>query len=136
LAVYPDNNDDFYLRSVFYSNEENGTLTFAGNVEEGATVQISHSTKERILDACNDSIKHSLSSFKGGKIETAICFSCTGRKAQLGTQISKEIDLLKSNQPDLQFFGFYSFGEFSPFHNDKPSFFHNGAFVTLLIGEE
>jgi len=121
LAVFEDDGKSFYLRSTAFpfTDTEKGSITFFGNVPEGATVQITHTTRDKIIEAAK-----------------AVCFSCSARKLVLGTRVKEEYQVLKSNFPDLPLAGFYTYGEIGPLNRDKPSRFHNMTFLSLLLGLE
>ena len=135
LAVFEsEESEKFYLRAPLASNMENGSLVFAGDLTLGAKVQISHTTRDRIIEASEKSISQSFASYEGKEPEVAICFSCSGRKQVLGTRTSEEYKLLKKVNPDLKVFGFYGYGEIAPLEKNSPSRFHNETFVSLLLG--
>jgi hypothetical protein len=135
LAVFEEeNSDSYYLRAPLASNPEEGTLIFAGDLSPNSKVQISHTTRDRIIEASKNSITQSFESYPGSDPEAAICFSCSGRKQVLGTRTSEEYNLLNSIKPDLKVFGFYGYGEIAPLIKGGPSRFHNESFVSLLLG--
>ncbi|NER08880.1 MAG: hypothetical protein F6K17_43360, partial [Okeania sp. SIO3C4] len=136
LAVFEsEGSEEFYLRAPIGSNMEDGTLVLAGDLALGAHVQISHTTRDWIIEASEKSIAQAFASYTGKEPEVAICFSCSGRKQVLGTRTSEEFKLLNTRNPDLKVFGFYSYGEIAPLHRDTPSRFHSETFVSLLLGE-
>lgn len=137
LAVFEnEESEKFYLRAPLASNMEDGSLVFAGDLALGAVVQISHTTRDRIIEASEKSVSQSFESYSGKAPEVAICFSCSGRKQVLGTRTSEEYSLLKKINPDLKIFGLYGYGEIAPLQNNSPSRFHNETFVSLLLGIE
>lgn len=137
LAVFEDEESDkFYLRAPLASNMEDGSLIFAGDLALGARVQISHTTRDRIIKASEKSISQSFESYSGKYPEVAICFSCSGRKQVLGTRTSEEYHLLKKVNPDLKVFGFYGYGEIAPLQKNSPSRYHNETFISLLLGSK
>ncbi len=135
LAVFEDETSDgYYLRAPLASNPEEGTLIFAGDLLSNSKVQISHTTRDRIIEASKNVIVQSFESYPGSQPELALCFSCSGRKQVLGTRTCEEYGLLNSLKPGLQVFGFYGYGEIAPLKKGGPSRFHNETFVSLLLG--
>ncbi len=135
LAVYEDESSDtFYLRAVLLADEEAGSLTFAGDIPISAKVQLTHTTRERVIDASEKSVSQSIAEYGGEHPEVALCFSCAGRKQVLGTRTSEEYALLKKFNPDLKVFGFYGYGEIAPIRDNSPVQFHNETFVSLILG--
>ncbi|MAG13642.1 MAG: hypothetical protein CMN78_03495 [Spirochaetales bacterium] len=138
LAVFEDVGESFYLAAVTHhaADAEKGSMTFGANIPEGAMVQISHTTRDKVIEAAEKSINSALTEYPGSKPSVAICFSCCGRKEILGTRVEEECQVLKGNFPDLPMTGFYSYGEIGPLNRGKHSRRHNYTFLTLLIGLE
>lgn len=138
LAVFEDDGESFYLRAAPFlaSDTEKGSMTFVAAVLEGATVQITHTTRDKIIEAAIKSVNSAIAEYPGSKPSAALCFSCCARKLVLGTRVDEEYQVLKSNFPDLPVAGFYTYGEIGPIKKDKPSRFHNETFLSLLIGLE
>lgn len=136
LAVYEHNEESFYLRALIALDLQKGSITFAATVPEGATVQITHATRDKIINAATKSVNSAISEYPGSKPSVAICFTCASRKQVLGTRVKEEYMVLKDNFPDLPIVGFYTYGEIGPLKKDRPSRFHNETFCNLLIGIE
>ncbi len=136
LAIFEEDQKSFYLRAPFIINEENGSLTFVGNVPQGSTVQITHSTRDKIVEATKTSVKSSVTAYPGKMPSAALCFSCASRKLVLGTRVEEEYDAFTAYFPDLPVAGFYTYGEIGPLGRDKPARFHNDTFFNLILGLE
>ena len=52
MAVYEDDGKSFYLRAPLfpYSDKDKGSVYFFSDVPEGATVQITHATRDKIIE--------------------------------------------------------------------------------------
>ncbi len=136
LAVFEEDTESFYLRSPISMDRETGSLTLVGNVPDGSTVQITHSTRDKIVEAAETSINSSVTEYPGSQPSAALCFSCAGRKRILGTRVEEEYHAFKSNFADLPVAGFYTYGEIGPLRRGKPARFHNTTFFNLVIGLE
>ena len=136
LAVYEEDKENFYLRAPIILDRENGSLTFVGNVPEGSTIQITHTTRDKIIEASKKAINSSVADYPGSNSAAALCFSCVARKQVLGTRVGEEYLAFKNNFPELPVIGFYTYGEMGPLGRDKPARFHNETFFNLLIGVE
>jgi len=136
LAVFEDDKKSFYLRSSLNLDREKGSLTFVGNVPQGSTIQMTHSTRDKIVDAAKTSVNSSMTDYPGTKPSAALCFSCASRKVVLGTRVKEEYDAFKRNFPDLPVLGFYTYGEIGPLGRDKHARFHNETFINLILGLE
>ncbi len=135
LAVFEQDRRRYYLRAPLQCDSAMGSISFAGDVPEGAVVQISQASRDSILAASKTSVQHALASYHGARPSVAICISCAARKQLLGTRTIEEYetvyDLLGNEIPVI---GFYAYGEISPLAVGEPSKFHNESFVTLLLG--
>ena len=136
LAVFEDDKESFYLRSPIIIDREAESLTFVGNVPQDSTIQITHSTRDKIIEAAKKSVNSSMTDYPGSNPTAALCFSCAARKQVLGTRVEEEYDAFKQNFPDLPVVGFYTYGEIGPLKKDNPTRFHNDTFVNLILGLE
>jgi hypothetical protein len=136
LAVYVGETENYYLRNPVYFNNEDGSISFMGDVPLNATVQITHVERDGIINATETSVAQAQRNYPGSKPALAICFSCAGRKLVLGTRAREEFQILQKNNLNLKVAGFYAYGEIAPLLPDTPSRFHNETFISLLIGDE
>ncbi len=138
LAVYEDEDSGFYIRSPMDYHESTGGVVFSTPIPQGASVQLTEATRGGLLEDMGLKLE-GLAAHSGPWVNTAAClvFSCATRKQILGTQTSKEIDLLRRKLPEsLPILGFYSYGEISPIPGLRRSSLHNCTMVALLFGEE
>lgn len=136
LAVFDEESDKFYLRSPSGIDHENGSITFVGNVLQGTSVCITHSTRDRIVDATKLSVKNAINDFPLEKPSLILCFSCSARKQVLGTRVNEEFDAFTMHFDDVPILGFYTYGEICPLKKDSSAKLHNETFVNVLIGVE
>ena len=136
LAVYEQGLDRFYLRVAKTADPETGTITFLGEVPEGAEVQITQAIRDQVLGGVNKSVETAIAGYSGQAPSIALMFSCTGRKLTLGTKTREEIARASASfdQP-LPMSGFYTFGEIGPASNHTRARYHNTTFVSLLMGD-
>jgi hypothetical protein len=134
LAVFEEDKENFYLRSTIVINRETGSMTFVGNIPQGSTVQITHSTRDKIVEAAKVSVKGSLTDHPVKNPSAALCFSCASRKQLLVTRVEEEYDAFKKDFPDVPVIGFYTYGEIGPLGRDKPARFYNNTFFNLTLG--
>lgn len=125
----------FTLRAPASIDDENGTVTFFGNVPQGSEVQLTHTTRSSIIDATSDAITQAEAAYPGTEPSGMLCISCTARKVVLGTRVTDEIETLQRRLPDLPLHGFYGYAELVPLGPGEPSRFHNETFVTVILGE-
>ncbi len=136
MAVYDQNNSFIYLRTALENNiGEDGSITFLGNIPENYRVKLTVVDRNSILDGVITAVENAKMKFpSGNKPSIAICFSCTARRAVLGSRTDEECSIVKSRLDENTIIcGFYTYGEFSPPEASMKSIFHNETFVCLLI---
>jgi len=136
LAVYENDEDHFVLRSGMYLDESRGSISFSGNVPEGATVQLTHAIRDNLIESVHKSVNSAITNYPGLKPSVALCFSCGGRNWILGTRTKEEYEVLKTYLPDLPVAGFYAAGEIGLTGIEKNCLIHTASFVCVLIGTE
>lgn len=137
LAVFDQASDEFYLRASNAWDREQGTILFMGDVPEGATVQITHTTCDDIIAATKTSIEKARSHYPGEQPAAIFLFSCAARRRLLGTRTCEEYELgQQSIGEDIPTIGFYTYGEISPLAPGGEAFYHQETLVTLLLGVE
>ncbi len=137
LTVLDVNETLYYMRapSGVY-DPEIGSVTFFGDIPEGAIVQISETTYDNILSASRTSMMQALQNYPGQEPAAALYFSCASRRQILGTRAHEEYALTQTCLTQaLPSCGFYTNGEISPLEKQGISYFHNETFITLLLGE-
>jgi hypothetical protein len=136
LAVFTEHSTNFYLRAPHEVHDlSQGIIKFAGDVPEGAIVQITEASRAEILAAAKTSMQQALDTYPGAEPSAALFFSCMGRRQLLGMQIQEEYQLVNSClSAPLPSCGFYTYGEISPFDLMGATEYHNETFVTLLFG--
>jgi len=136
LAVYENDEEYYVLRAGMYLDENRGSISFSGNVPEGATVQLTHATRDQVVESVHKSVNSALTKYPGSKPSVVLCFSCGGRNWILGTRTKEEYEVLKNYLPDLPVAGFYAAGEIGLSGKEKKCLIQNGSFVCLLMGLE
>lgn len=140
LAVYPNGEETHYMRAVLSSKEEDGSLTFAGDIPVGATVRMTEALAEGILAGSRESVDMAVEGLgRDHQADLAFVFSCAARKWVLGRQVEQEIDELMAGleaarMTATEVIGFYCFGEIAPVRDRETSWLHNETCVTVLVG--
>lgn len=136
LAVLAEGSDSFYLRAPLLYDEEEESIRFAGDIPNGALVQLSTAHREQMLEATKASAEEAKTEFRGEKPSIVLLVSCVARKLLLGTRSNEEVRLFKETFPDVPVFGFHSYGEIGSFYNDERPHFHNETIISLILGTE
>ena len=127
-------NGQVVYRAVLDINEENGSLVFAGHVEEKSKVRLSSAKGKEIIKYVGQSIKDALAKEKSFKPEIALAFPCCSRKQVLGDLVIEEIEAVYG-VAKVPIIGFFAYGEIGAFP-DGGNGFHNETFVTALLSEK
>jgi class 3 adenylate cyclase len=137
LAVHAGD-DGFYIRTPLSSDASDGTISFGGEVPQGAEVQLSEAVREHLLAETERALA-SLGTRPGEpaamlRPAAVLVFSCAARKQILGTRISLEVAAIERALPDVPVFGFYAGGEIAPLVAGGEPRLHNATMVTLVLG--
>jgi len=103
------------VRTILAVNEDEQSMTFAGDMPEGWYAQLMRSNFERLVEGAMGAGELAKGNPQDAANTLAIAISCVGRRLVLGERTEEEIeathDILGSNMPLV---GFYSYGEISP----------------------
>ena len=103
------------VRTILSINEEEQSMTFAGNMPEGAYARLMKANFDRLIDAAAGAAETCLIGFEKESPELALLVSCVGRRIVLGQRIEEEIESVRDEFGSATAIaGFYSYGEISP----------------------
>jgi hypothetical protein len=122
------------VRTVLAVSEQDQSMTFAGDIPQGALAQLMRANFDRLVQGASDAALMTLkTSHCGAALSVAI--SCVGRRLVLGERIEEETEATLDALPrDTAQIGFYSYGEISPYA-DGTCDLHNQT-MTLTTFEE
>lgn len=128
------------IRTLLAIDANTGSLTFAGNVEEGQTVRLCQTSHDRLIEGASGAaqmVTNNLATIRTSQTALALCVSCVGRKLVMAENISDEITAVQ-NILGIQtaITGFYSYGEFAPRPNTKDNVLHNQTMTIGYLTEE
>ncbi|MHB8578551.1 MAG: FIST signal transduction protein [Ignavibacteriaceae bacterium] len=124
------------VRTILSVDEKEQSLTFAGDVPEGTYARLMKANFDRLIDGAVSAAKTSFQSIEQSSPDLALLISCVGRKLVLNQRIEEEVEGVKEvlgNNTAL--FGFYSYGEISPFASGACSELHNQTMTITTISE-
>jgi hypothetical protein len=103
------------VRTILGMDEEEQSITFAGDIPQGSLVQLMRANFDRLIDGAEDAAASmDLTSWTGGPL-CCIAISCVGRHLVLGPRVEEEIEAVRERLPaQARLAGFYSYGELSP----------------------
>src|SRR5207302_8432522 len=104
------------VRTILAVREDEQSMTFAGDMPEGAYARFMKANCDRLVDGAIGAAKTSYEAVGSSSPDLAVLISCVGRKLVLKQRIEEEVegvrDVLGERTPLT---GFYSYGEVSPF---------------------
>jgi hypothetical protein len=124
------------VRTILAIDEENKSMTFAGNIPEGSYVRLMKGNIDKLIDAAStaaykirrDSPKQPL---------LAILISCVGRRIVLDDRVEEELEVVKEIfGKETVLSGFYSYGEIAPTIKNLACELHNQTMTITTMYED
>ncbi len=119
LAIRQNAQDVKHLvRTILAIDEEQQSLTFAGDVPQGYLAQLMRANFDRLIHSASEAAELVTSQMSSttDKPLLSIAISCVGRRLLLGERIEEEtesaFEMLPKHSKQI---GFYSYGEISPY---------------------
>ncbi len=123
------------VRTILAVDEDHQSMTFAGNMPEGATAQLMRANFDRLIDGAADAALMSRGPGSDDGPTLALGVSCVGRRLVLGERTQEEIEATIDCLPQgTEQIGFYSYGEISP-HALGVCELHNQTMTLTTIRE-
>lgn len=124
------------VRTILGINEKDQSMTFAGDVPQGAYVRLMKVNFDRLIDGSIGAAKTSCEAIGSSCPDLAILISCVGRKLVLKQRIEEEVEGVKEIMGDQTILtGFYSYGEISPFTPGAKCELHNQTMTITTFSE-
>ncbi len=113
------------VRTILSINEEEKTMTFAGDMPEGSKVRFMRSKLEDLTKAASTAATISKGNHK--KVpDFSLLISCVGRKLIMGLNVKDEVQaVINTLGKQTKVAGFYSYGEIAPFNDGGCCQLHN-----------
>ena len=128
-------NDPILTRTILTINPDGG-MVFAGDLPEGATVQLMKANFEKLIDASATAAEQTLK-VVGADSEFALLISCVGRKLVLGQRIEEEVEAVRDVLGEFPIMsGFYSYGEISTLLETPSCELHNQTMTITVMKED
>lgn len=126
------------VRTLLAVDEKDQSMTFAGDMPEGAYARLMKANFERLIDGASEAASLSSESIGNHKTELAILISCIGRKLVLKERVEEETESVRTFLGDQAVItGFYSYGEICPTAiTEKKCRLHNQTMTITTFREE
>ncbi len=139
LHLDNDENGVTVVRTLLAVNEADKSMTFAGDLPEGHTVNLMKANFERLVEGAAGAADMSQHLHAGDVPDLAILISCIGRKLVLKERIEEETEAVKKQLGGNEatfITGFYSYGEISPVTaTEKQCQLHNQTMTITTFKE-
>jgi hypothetical protein len=125
------------VRTILSVNEQEQSMTFAGDVPEGAYARLMKANFDRLIDGAIGAAKTSYQAIGSTSPDLAVLISCVGRKLVLKQRIEEEVEGVRDILGEHTILtGFYSYGEISPFAPGAKCELHNQTMTITTFSEE
>lgn len=124
------------VRTILSVDEEEQSMTFAGDVPEGHQAQLMKANFDRLVDGAVGAARTSFESIGSWTPDLAILISCVGRKLVLKQRVEEEVEGVRDvlgQRTTLT--GFYSYGEVAPFKPGERCELHNQTMTITTLRE-
>lgn len=125
------------VRTILSVDEREQSMTFAGDVPEGAYVRLMKANFDRLIDGAIGAAETSHQAMGSTSPDLAVLISCIGRKLVLKQRVEEEVEGVRDILGDRTIYtGFYSYGEICPFSVGSRCELHNQTMTITTFREE
>lgn len=135
LSITEPSGDMSLVRTILNINEDEKSMTFAGNMPEGSKLRLMKANFDKLIEGSSTAANNSFKKVDRTP-DLAILISCIGRKLILQERTDEEVLAAKDifgNSTCIT--GFYSYGEISPFNNNSRCELHNQTMTITTFTE-
>lgn len=123
------------VRTILAIDEAAQSLTFAGDMPQGAYAQFMRANFDRLIQGASDAATVAAAPGTASSPTLSIAISCVGRRLVLGERTEEEVEAVFDVLPKgAQQIGFYSYGEISPYSTGHCDL-HNQTMTLTTISE-
>jgi hypothetical protein len=137
LSIKAPGSERWLVRTILAVNEEEQSMTFAGDLPEGAYAQLMKANFDRLIDGAAGAASTCYEALGSSSPDLAILISCVGRKMILKQRVEEEVEAVSEILGDQTILtGFYSYGEVAPFTRGAKCELHNQTMTITTFLEE
>lgn len=135
LAIWRHEQDTQHLvRTILAIDEDEQSMTFAGDMPEGSFARLMRSTNDKLIDSAGIAAERATAGAAAGP-SLVVCVSCVGRRLLLGERADEEIETVNEATRRAAHVGFYSYGEIAPAAGGCGGELHNQTMTVTVISE-
>jgi hypothetical protein len=124
------------VRTILGMNEEEQSLTFAGDVPEGWYARLMRANLDRLVEGSAEAAGIVQQQLGGRAAQVAILVSCVGRRLVLRQRVEEEVEAVQEVLGmDTVLTGMYSYGELAPTGVGLPCELHNQTMTMIALRE-
>ena len=136
LSLRTNGAETAVVRTILAVDEDEQSMTFAGDVPEGAYARLMKANFDRLIDGAVGAARTSYEAIGSSSPDLAILISCVGRKMVLKQRIEEEVEGVRDVVGEHTVLtGFYSYGEISPFTPSAKCELHNQTMTITTFSE-
>jgi hypothetical protein len=124
------------VRTILAVNEDDQSITFAGDIPTGSFVRLMRANFDRVIEGASEAAADvDTQDYHAGPLLN-VAISCVGRRLVLGPRSEEEIEATLDGLPQgAQQIGYYSYGEISPLASGKCDL-HNQSMTLTALWEQ
>jgi hypothetical protein len=136
LAVRLGDNQERVIRAIIGMNEEERSITFAGNVPEGSYARMMRGRIEHLIDGARAAGIASTRNPASFTPQFSLLVGCTGRRYVLKQRTEEEVEAINAVLGDQTVVtGFYAMGEIGPVRVGGRPELHNETMIVTTFAE-
>jgi hypothetical protein len=135
LSMKVDESSEPVVRTILSIDEEQKSMTFAGDIPQGSRIRLMKGNHDKLIDASYKATNQAFNK-KYSSPQIVFLVSCVGRRIVLGNRIEEELEVVREVYGDDSYiFGFYSYGEISPSFEKVACELHNQTMTITTLFE-
>jgi hypothetical protein len=135
-VVSDEHGSEGVVRTVLSVDEQDKSMTFAGDIPQGGTAQFMKTNVNSLVDGATAAAEASLTGLGGRRPDLALLVSCVGRKLVMKQRIEEEVEAIRNVfGAATSIAGFYSYGELCPFSQGGECRLHNQTMTITALAE-
>lgn len=134
ISIRKNQFDEPIIRTLLAIDEEEQSITFAGDIPEGYHCRLMKSNIDKLIEYAGLAAEQARSNQEGAGL--CIAVSCVGRRVVLSQLVEEELDAIEETLgKEILLAGFYSYGEIAPLKGLVNCALHNQTMTITLIHE-
>lgn len=124
------------VRTILSVNEEDQSMTFAGDMPQGGHAQLMKANLDHLVDGAKGAAEKAFEIMGSSRPALGLLISCVGRKLIMKQRVEEEVEVVQEvlgTQASLT--GFYSYGEISPLTTGESCELHNQTMTITTFAE-